>query len=407
MKSMRKLLLSSWLVYLTAGYCLLHQVEGNTAAEVNTQLAHKYISGVISNDQPGISGLDNPRQLSVSEDGKRVFVVSGDDNALSIFARKKGGQLQFKQTFKNIDNPEFKLEGASGVIGFNNDELLVTTSFYDGAVSLFKKVDSGAYQFVHALSDNLTPHRVFKDPSPIGELDKLNVLGAWGLIKLDQQRFAVASYQSDAVSFFQIKNEQLLLDKAANDAVKGHRFSRPVAIQSLGDQTTLNGLLVLGHEEAMLSVLHSEPSTRYRIAQVLNLKQYGCISPQALHRVTIANLVYVACTGSDHILVLSDLGREAGNKRLKVLQVLQAPSLKGLSSLVFTPDGKKGYGAAESGRGIVVLSTGQTGHLEVNKTVLKTALFAISSLTLLNTNTLIVTAALQDSIITLDVSSLK
>jgi WD40 repeat protein len=404
---MKKSVYARWAVQLILCCSILYQLQSHGMVKIDTPSIKKYILESTSNSDSGVSGLDNPRKLSISKDGKKVFVVSADDNALSIFARKKAGKLQFKQTFKNIDNPAFKLEGASGVITFNNDELLVTTSFYDGAVSLFKKTDSGAYQFVHALSDNLTPHRVFKDPRPLDKLDTLRILGAWGLIKLDKQRFAVASYQSDAVSFFHIKNGQLLLDKTVNDALKAHRFSRPIAIQPLGDKTEPDGLLVLGNEAALLTVLQRGSNNIFHITQVMNLKDHGCLSPQDLYRVKTTNLIYVACTGSEHILVLSDLGTEAGQNRFQVLQAFKAPSLKAISSLVFTPDGKTGFGAAENGKGIIVLNTKELGHVEVKETILEMDLFSISSLTLWNNDTLLVTLAKQDSIVALDVSTLN
>ncbi|WP_157592856.1 hypothetical protein [Pseudoalteromonas citrea] len=404
---MKNTLLLKWLSCFLFIFAGISQGAGNQPSKVNKTPAETYTSQSVFNDHLGISGLDNPRQLSISKDGKQVFVVSGDDNALSIFTRQKGGSLQFKQVFKNSDNPALKLEGASDVISFNNAEFIVTSSFYDGAVSLFKKTKAGPYEFVHTLSDNLTPDRVFKDPAPIGKLDTLQLLGAWDLFKLDQQRFAVASYQSNAISFFQIKDGQLSPDENVNNVVNGHRFSRPLAIQSLGRAPVFDTLLVLGHEKAELTVLNRASNKNYSVAQVFNLNKHGCVGPQAVSQVNATNRLYVACTGSNNIIVLSDLGNQIGKKRLELLQTLKAPSLKGISSLAFTLDGKTGYGAAESGRGIVVLNTDYRGNLEIKKTILHADLFAVSSLTLSDINTLFVTAAKQDAVFVLDVSTLN
>lgn len=272
---------------------------------------------------------------------------------------------------------------------------------------MFKKTKAGPYEFVHALSDNLTPDRVFKDPAPIGKLDTLQLLGAWDLFKLDQQRFAVASYQSNAISFFQIKDGQLSPDENGNNAINGHRFSRPLAIQSLGRAPVFDTLLVLGHEKAELTVLNRASNKNYSVAQVFNLNKYGCVGPQAVSQVNATNRLYIACTGSNNIIVLSDLGNQIGKKRLELLQTLKAPSLKGINSLAFTPDGKTGYGAAESGQGIVVLNTDYRGNLEIKKTILHADLFTVSSLMLSDINTLFVTAAKQDAVFVLDVSTLN
>ena len=91
----------------------------------------------LSDNRDGIDGLDNPRQISISEPDKKLFITSGDDNSLAVFSLDTHYHVNFEQVFKNSDTLIRGLEGASGVVHWNNARHLAVSSFYDGAIALF------------------------------------------------------------------------------------------------------------------------------------------------------------------------------------------------------------------------------------------------------------------------------
>lgn len=99
-KTMKRTLLLKWLSCFLFIFAGISQGADNQPSKANKTPAETYTSQSVFNDHLGISGLDNPRQLSISKDGKQVFVVSGDDNALSIFTRQKGGISNLSKSLK-------------------------------------------------------------------------------------------------------------------------------------------------------------------------------------------------------------------------------------------------------------------------------------------------------------------
>lgn len=92
----------------------------------------------IQNNTAGFSGLDNPRQLRFNHQGTQAVAVSGDDNAVVIFTLNANKQLVQDQLFQSSDAHPLLLTGASDAV-FVNNNLILNTSFYDGALNVFAK----------------------------------------------------------------------------------------------------------------------------------------------------------------------------------------------------------------------------------------------------------------------------
>ncbi|MBQ4845368.1 hypothetical protein J8M01_07545 [Pseudoalteromonas sp. MMG005] len=378
-------------------------VEARTV-DMSASFPSLHISQQATNNQHGVSGLDNPRKIATSRDKKSIFVVSGDDDALSVFQLDSDDQLYFKQTFKNIDNNRYKLAGASDVIALDNGKWLITASFYDGALSLFSKVEQGGYQFVHSLSDDLSAKRVFKDPTPVGGLDNLKLLAPWSILKLDEQHFVVASYKSDAVRFFKLSNGRIVTNEPANKGVNKQQFGSPVAVQPImNKETGQKKLIVAGFNDSTLTLLDKGDTQYYAVSQRISLKEYGCLNPQAMQAVEIINKLYVACSGSDKVLVL----QESQPNQFKVIQVVAHPHLQGVNSLAMARDGRWGYAASEKSNGVIVLQNKPLTGLSVSTIVLDNTpvVSSISSLTLTRPDLLVVTSAKQDTLYLLNVTA--
>lgn len=345
-------------------------------------------------------GLNNPRRATVSDDGKYVFIVSGDDNALTIFDVGQTNFLQHKQVFKNTDDVNYRLEGASDVLSFLNGRLIVTSSFYDGALSIFKRAQNHQYQFSYSMSDKLSYDRVFKDPTPLGSLDKHGLLGAWELTKLNESQFVVASYQSNTVRFFDVQADKVVSNDKLNASLHNYDFGKPVAVERRRNQHGDEKLLVAGFEASILTVLEKDQVGEYQVMQTLPLKKLGCLNPQALYN-RDDMYVYIACSGSNKVLILG----ENKTGKLESLFALEHDRLKGVSDIIFHPERPVGYAVSEQSDGIIVLNILENGGLSVIQTDQEQQVLShISSLSWLSHNILLVTSGKKDSVFVVKVT---
>lgn len=117
----------------------------------------------IQNNTAGFSGLDNPRTLRFNLQGTQAVAVSGDDNALVTFALNENGLLFQDQHFQSSDTQPLLLTGASDAV-FVNSNLVLNTSFYDGALNVFAKDNAGKFNLVQSFSDEV-PYKVVFDPT--------------------------------------------------------------------------------------------------------------------------------------------------------------------------------------------------------------------------------------------------
>ena len=70
---------------------------------------------VLKGGPDGVDGLDGARSVTVSPDGKNVYVASFGDNAVAIFSRdaSDNGKLSFIQVLKDGQNGVGGLDGAN------------------------------------------------------------------------------------------------------------------------------------------------------------------------------------------------------------------------------------------------------------------------------------------------------
>ncbi|WP_404340185.1 beta-propeller fold lactonase family protein [Pseudoalteromonas mariniglutinosa] len=347
---------------------------------------------ILKDDVNGVDGLGNPRSVKVLSDNSKVFVSSGDDNALAIFNLDKNFNLTFSQVFKNASADINGLEGASGVSYFDRGNQVVVTGFYDGALSQFSQSHSG-YRFSQSISDGLGYDRVFDSALPVREFDSLGLLGAWDIVKTNNEKqLFVASYMSNAISILDIMPDKKV---TFNRIIKGARplerdLGKPitVALSPLNDE-----LYVLGFDGHQLTVFDRNDKGDLLVKQVLKnavaaVEQF--INPQKIVVSPNGKFLYVACAGSNAIVVF----QKEMTGYYRFLQAINnsdigGSGLEGANSLAISSDGSKIYAAGELGVGLYLFSAAVDGRLSYKNKLLSVhdnELNKISSLTLTNDN---------------------
>lgn len=86
---------------------------------------------------PEIKGFSS---VTISPDGKQVFVASFEENGLTVFDRDASGRLTFNQFIQDQDgNGANELAGALGVVVSPDDEQVFVTGFEDGAITALNR----------------------------------------------------------------------------------------------------------------------------------------------------------------------------------------------------------------------------------------------------------------------------
>ncbi|WMN59680.1 lactonase family protein [Pseudoalteromonas xiamenensis] len=304
-------------------------------------------------DVMGVDGLGNPRNIAVSGDGLRVFVASGDDNALATFAIDASGTLSFQGIAKNSQPDTFGLEGATGVVALGNSSAVVS-GFYDGAISVFTAKSDGLHS-LQTLSDKLGYEQVFHGNESVGALDKLGLLGAWDVVKTkDSTQLFVASYMSNAVAVFNITATNTLtlshIIKATEDDAQS--LGNPIGL-ALADND--HELYVSGFEGNQVTVFHRNDQGALTLMQVIKNGENGVkdlLQPQKIVASKNGRFLYVASAKSGAINVF----KRSADDLFVPFDIIDSrdiggSGLEGASSLALSSNGKRLFAAGEGEKG--------------------------------------------------------
>lgn len=326
---------------------------------------------ILKDDINGVDGLGNPRSVKILPDNSKVFVSSGDDNAFAVFNLDNDFNLTFSQLFENSALNINGLEGASGVVYLKQGEQVVVTGFYDGAITRFSR-NNNTYQLSETVSDSLSYKQVFNSDVPAGETDRFALLGAWDVIKtLNDKQLFVASYMSNAVAIFDItSNGKVIFNRAIRDAEPlQNELGKPI---SLAFSPHNDELYVLGFDRHQLTIFGRNNEGELFVKQVLRNGVAGVekfVNPQKIVVSPKGTFLYIACSGSNSIVVF----RKLGNGTYEFFQVINnsnigGTGLEGASSLAISSDGSEVYAAGELGFGLYLFRVGIDGKLSfINK----------------------------------------
>lgn len=343
---------------------------------------------ILNDNINGVDGLANPRDIKIKADNSRVFISSGDDNALAVFNADKHFNLAFSQLFKNTPPTLKGLEGASGLTYLPKHSQVAVTGFYDGALTLFNETDK-TITYSYTLSDDLSYKNVFADNAVLKSPDTLGLLGAWDVIhSANEKQLLAASYMSNAISIFDVKADHTVIFKQKITHAKPYADSlgKPV---SLALSPSNDALFVLGYENHQLTIFDRHTDGTLAVKQVIKHSEDGvthCLNPQKIVTSPNGQFLYVACSGSHSIGVL----QKAPNGKYRFIKAITNAeigndSLKGASSLALSNKGDTLYAAGELGTGLHVFNVQEDATLALKESLYQVGehkLKGISSLTL-------------------------
>ncbi|MCB0196021.1 MAG: beta-propeller fold lactonase family protein, partial [Anaerolineae bacterium] len=103
------------------------------------------------------TGLDGASSVTVSGDGKHVYVAGSRDDAVAVFSRdSSSGQLTFVEMLQDGVDGVDGLNGASSVTVSGDGKHVYVAGYDDNAVSVFSRdSSSGQLTFVEVLKDGV------------------------------------------------------------------------------------------------------------------------------------------------------------------------------------------------------------------------------------------------------------
>ncbi|MEE8450566.1 MAG: beta-propeller fold lactonase family protein [Thermoguttaceae bacterium] len=173
-------------VYVTSSRSNAVMVFGRDGATGQMSFVQRLRDG-----QGGVDGLDAARSVTVSPDGKHVYVASDHDDAVAVFSRDGAtGQLKFVQMARNGQGGVDGLDSAWSVTVSPDGKHVYAVSLGDDAVTVFSRDGAtGRLTFVQMLRDGQ------------GGIDGLN--GAQSVtVSPDGKHVYTASWGDDAVAVF-------------------------------------------------------------------------------------------------------------------------------------------------------------------------------------------------------------
>ena len=327
---------------------------------------------VIEDGIDGANGLDNARDAVITHDNMQILVVSADDNAFTHYDVGNNFTLKLKETFTN-NNQIDSLTGANALVLSPDNQFAYVVSFYDSALSVFKKGNKGRFHFIQAVRDGLSYQRIFKDERPIGSQDKHGLLGAYDIaISHDGKQLYIASFVSNALAVFDIQTDGRVI---FNQAIKnvdnnGSILNAPaqVAISANDSQ-----LAVASYQGNAVHLFSRSQDGKLNWRQTLSTRtnnEAESNGPLGLAFSPDGKNLYVGLHANNGLLVFSkdDQALYSLSQSLK-----NAPSgqydLSGISSIAITPEGSQLFAAAEKAHGINVFSREENGHLQFHSMI--------------------------------------
>jgi 6-phosphogluconolactonase (cycloisomerase 2 family)/methionine-rich copper-binding protein CopC len=92
----------------------------------------------LTNTTPGISGLDQASRVALSPDGNYVYVTALTSDAIAVFSRDSTtGKLTFVESLKDTDTGIDGLDGARGITVSADGKFIYVTGSEDDAIAVF------------------------------------------------------------------------------------------------------------------------------------------------------------------------------------------------------------------------------------------------------------------------------
>jgi len=323
---------------------------------------------VLEDNQRGINGLGGARVVQLAPDGTLLFVTSADDNSMAIF----NVDADFKLTFNRIFTNNTKIDGLNGATSLvlsADGRRVYVVSFYDSALTVFEQNEQGNYQFVQVIRDGLPYEDVFSEEISVKKKDKLGLLGAYDIaITNDNSQLYVASVASNAVSIFDIdKSGNVSFNHAIRDD-DNTEYGLSGAVNVIMTPNNAQ-LIVAGFNENAITIFDRNVNGDLKHSQTLKNGKYevkNMIAPQGLAMSPDGHYLYAACGGSNAIIVFA---RNSQGQYSYIQSISNSDNkVSGLGSAGYvttSPDGTRVYVASESDNAVVSLQRLNDGKLKI------------------------------------------
>ena len=311
-------------------------------------------------------GLDYARSVAVSPDGRHVYAVGQDDDAVAVFSRNAAsGKLTFVEMLEHGVGGVDGLNGAYFVMVSPDGGNVYVASYGDDAVAVFSRDSgNGALTFVEVITDTA--------PGVDG------LAGATSMAISPDGLFAyVAGYLDDAVAVFsrnavtgRLTFEQVIKD--TDSGVDGLDSALNVALSSNGEHLYVTGYL----DDAVAVFSRDRGNGRLTFEQVIKDTDSGVDGLNGARGLALSldgRHVYVTGQSDDAVVVFS---RNSANGELTFVQVIKdtdeaVDGLNGAYSVTVSPDGRHVYAAGYVDDAVVVFSRDADSGTLTFKQVLK------------------------------------
>jgi len=315
---------------------------------------------VLTDDQGGVDGLDNPYSVTVSPDGNHVYAASYADDALAVFSRDPvTGELTFVEVVKDGEGGVDGLNGARSVTVSPDGNHVYAAGYVDDALAVFSR-------------DPLTGRLSFVEAAKNGEGGVQGLNGArFVTVSPDGSHVYTAAYLDFGVVVFE-------RDPATGELSFVQHFTSP---SGLDDPTSVavapdgNSVYATGMAVDAVVVFRRHPVTgELTDVQIVKDGEGGVNGLNGATSVTLGpdgRHVYVAGALDDAVAVFA---RDPLTGELSFLQMLRdgqggVDGLDFAQSVTISSDGGNAYVAARNDDAVAVFSrnpaTGELSFVEV------------------------------------------
>jgi 6-phosphogluconolactonase (cycloisomerase 2 family) len=311
---------------------------------------------IIKDDQDGVDGLDGANSVTVSADGKSVYVTSPIDNAMAVFGRDLNtGQLTFQQVLQNGQNGIDGLDNANSVtVSVNNKSVYVASDYVYPGFTTGEPENFGVVFVRDPKTSQLTLQQVIKADHGLAGLDGANSV----TMSADEKSvYYVDSYNTAVVAFERNPDSgQLTFQQVLKNGQNGVKVSGANLVTVSADNQSV---YVASVYDDSLAVFKRDLSTgRLTFLQAFYDSQNGIDGLDGANSVTVSadgQSVYVASSEDDAVAVF---GRDTHSGRLTYQQAIfdinQVNGLDGASSVVVSPDDHFVYVASQEDDAIAI-----------------------------------------------------
>jgi 6-phosphogluconolactonase (cycloisomerase 2 family) len=294
--------------------------------------------------------LDGVRGIAISPDGRHVYTVANNDDALATFRRDTfAGALNFVGEVRDGVNGVNGLNGARGVAVSRDGRHVYAAGYFDDAVTVFaRNTLSGELTLVEALLDNTLS---------VDGLDGATAV----IVSPDDRHVYVAGYLDDAVAIFSRSAPTGRLTyvgrmKDGVGGVNGLDGAHGLAISPDG-----NHLYAAGATDNAVAVFRRDPATGGLSFAAALVDEIGGVTTLGVARSVAVSpdgrFVFAAAELDNAVTTFR---RDANTGLLTVASIARGgpgniAGLVGPTSVVVSPDGERLYAASSGDDALVAM----------------------------------------------------